>query len=256
MHPEPWQWLLLIASALLTGVSKTAVPGSGILVVTALAYAFEGRAAVGIMLPMLIMSDFFAVGWYWRDCQWDKLGKVVPGVLAGLVVGAVALWAVGRVNADRDILGTIIGALTLLMLMIHLLKSRLDARLAPTSPIGIAATGIFAGFATMVSNAAGPVMSVYMAAHKLPKKEFVGTLAWFFFILNVSKLPVYIYLTINNPANPIITTQSAVLAVCTLPALAIGAFAGKLVLPRISQKHFEAVVLVLAAVGSIKLLIG
>lgn len=256
MHIELWQWALLIVSALLTGISKTAIPGSGILSVTTLAFAFGGRQSVGILLPMLIISDIFAVSWYRQHAQWDKLVSVVPGVLTGLAVGATALWLVGGMQASRDILAMIIGGLTLLMLATHLLRSKLDERFAPTSPMGILGTGVFAGFATMVSNAAGPVMTIYMTAHKLPKKEMIGTLAWFFFILNLSKMPIYICLTLMNPREPIVTGHSLLLAACSAPALALGALTGKLVLPRIPQKQFEVAVLALAGVGAVKLLIG
>ncbi len=51
--------------------------------------------------------------------------------------------------------------------------------------------GIVAGFATTVANAAGPVMNLYLLSKKLPKEQFVATGAWFFFVLNLVKFPIY-----------------------------------------------------------------
>ena len=50
--------------------------------------------------------------------------------------------------------------------------------------------GLVAGFGTMVGNAAGPVMTIYLISRGLRKQEFIGTSAWFFFIVNLSKLPI------------------------------------------------------------------
>jgi uncharacterized membrane protein YfcA len=113
MHYELWQWAIGAGAAAFIGVSKTGVPGVGILVVPMLAYAFGGRPSVGIMLPMLIFADCFAVAWYRRHAQWDKLIKLLPWVVAGMVLGSTALWIVGEINTSKDILGIIIGILVL-----------------------------------------------------------------------------------------------------------------------------------------------
>ncbi|MDO8683692.1 MAG: sulfite exporter TauE/SafE family protein, partial [Armatimonadota bacterium] len=215
-----------------------------------------GLPSVGIMLPMLICGDVFAVAWYRRHAQWDKLIRLLPWVVAGMAVGAGALWMAGKSTSQKDILGIIIGIMTLAMLALYLVQDKLDERLAPKSKAGAASTGIAAGFATMVSNAAGPVMSIYMAAHKLSKKEFIGTLAWYFFILNLSKLPVYGVLSAINPRNPIVTLDSLLFNLIMAPLIIAGAFLGKWLLPRIPQKAFDTVVLVLAALSAVKLVVG
>lgn len=108
----------------------------------------------------------------------------------------------------------------------------------------------------MVSNAAGPVMQIYMAAHKMPKKQFMGTIAWYFFIINLSKLPVYVILSINNPKKPLITWESLKINLIVIPIILMGVFIGKWILPRISEKAFNNIVLILAGLAAIKLIIG
>lgn len=254
MDLEIWQWVLGAGAAVFVGISKTGIPGTGILIVPLLAYAFGGRPSVGIMLPMLIFADCFAVAWYRRHAQWDKILLLLPWVVVGLVIGTWALWATGA--SKSDVLGKIIGSIVLVMLALHLLRGRLGERLTPKSKIGTAGTGVVAGFTTMISNAAGPVMSIYFAAYNMPKKQFVGTSAWYFFILNLTKLPVFILLSLENPENPIITMGSLSFVGCMVPVILIGVFIGKWLLPRISQKAFDATVLTLAGAAAVKLLIG
>ncbi|MGQ9455032.1 MAG: sulfite exporter TauE/SafE family protein [Armatimonadota bacterium] len=229
------------------------LPGVGTPVVPLLAAAFGGRPSIGIMLPLLIMGDVFAVTWYRRHAQWNKLVGLLPWVVVGLVIGAVALQITGKTNTSRDVLGQIIGWLVLMMLALYFLQGRLGERFTPTSSIGVAATGVLAGFSTMVSNAAGPVMTIYLAAHKLPKNQFIGTIAWYFFIINLSKLPVYIVLSAINPLNPIVTRQSFVLNAALFPGILMGVYIGKWLLPRIPQKTFEGVLIILAAIAALKL---
>ena len=256
MHFDHTQWILGSVAAMLVGVSKTGLPGTGILVVPLLAAAFGSRPSVGIMLPMLIFADLFAVTWYRRHAQWDKLVGLIPWVVAGMASGAVALWAVGEAKSQLDILGKAIGVIVLVMLFLTIVQDRLDERLTPHSPAGVAFTGAAAGFTTMVSNAAGPVMTIYMTAHKLPKKQFVGTLAWYFFIFNLSKLPIYAVLTALNPAKPMMTAHSLLFNLMVCPVILLGVFAGKWLLPRIPQKLFDTTVLALAGIAAVKLVVG
>lgn len=251
-----WQWLVAGFAALLVGISKTAVPGVGILVVPVLASAFGGRPSIGIMLPMLIMGDVFAATWYRRHVQWDRLVGLLPWVIVGVCIGSVALWQSGRVSTRRDVLDVVIGGLIIVMIGVHCLQKVFGDRVAPKSYVGTAGTGVSAGFATTVSNAAGPIMQIYLMAHRLPKEQFMGTIAWYFFIINAAKMPVYIFLTLVNPRRPIITGSSLLFDLKLLPAILVGAFVGRWLLPRMSQKTFDTAILALAGVAAIRLLLG
>lgn len=256
MHLELWQWAMGAGAALLVGISKTGIPGVGILVVPLLAATFGGRPSIGIMLPMLIMGDIFAATWYRRHVQWHTLIGLLPWVVVGLAIGTVTLWKTGKMTGTRDLIGQMMGVLVLIMIAVYFLQKSLGERLTPKSKIGMAGTGVSAGFSTMVSNAAGPIMQIYLAAHRLPKNEFMGTIAWYFFTINLSKLPVYIVLSMLNPGNPIVTKSSAIFNLLIFPVIVVGVYIGKWILPRMSQKQFDVAVFALAAAGAIKLLIG
>ena len=256
MSLELWQWAMGAGAALLVGISKTGVPGVGILVVPLLAEAFEARPSIGIMLPMLIMGDIFAAAWYKRHVQWDKLIGLLPWVVVGLAIGTVTLQWTAKLPESKDVIGQMMGALVLIMIAVYFLQKFLGEKLTPKSKIGMAGTGVSAGFSTMVSNAAGPIMQIYLAAHRLPKEQFMGTIAWYFFTINLSKLPVYIVLSMINPNNPIVTKSSAIFNLLMFPVIVVGVYIGKWLLPRMSQKQFDVAVFILAAAGAVKLLFG
>lgn len=256
MHLELWQWVIGLSAALFVGISKTGVPGVGIVIVPLLAFGFGGRLSAGVMLPMLIMGDMFAVGWYRQHAQWDKLVGLLPWVYSGVAIGTVVLWKTGQSKSLKDPTDTIIGVLVLVMLVLHLLRNKLGEQFQPTSPMGVAGTGVAAGFSTTVSNAAGPVMQMYMSAHKLSKEAFMGTIAWYFFIVNLSKFPIYWILSRLMPQKPIVTADSLMFNLQIAPAIIVGVFIGKWLLPRIKQKSFQTIVIVLAAVGALNLIFG
>jgi uncharacterized membrane protein YfcA len=248
------QWMLGSVAALLIGFSKTGMPGAGILVVPLLAHAFGPRQSVGVMLPMLIFADVFAVIWYRRHAQWDKLIRLAPWVVVGMALGALALKLLGENPNGKADMGRLVGGLVLAMLAVHVGRKRWGDRLAPHSATGAGAVGMAAGFTTTASNAAGPVMSVYLQSMGMPKDQFLGTAAWFFFMVNLSKLPVFVLLTWSNPANPMITSGSLLHDAMLCPIILAGVFLGRWVLPRIRQELFDAAVLTLAGVAAVMLL--
>lgn len=252
----PEQWLLGALAALLVGFSKTGVPGVGILVVPLMAIVFQNRAAVGTTVLLLIFADLFAVYWYRRYTRWDKLLQLLPWVVVGMLAGAVTLFVVGEDAHGRDQINVWIGALVLVMLGVYLARLRWGDRLRPSSQIGLAATGGAAGFATTVSNAAGPIMSIYMTSLGLPKHEFMGTTAWYFFIFNVAKVPLYLIVMALAPARPLFTVEGLIFDACMLPAIVVGATAGRWALWRVPQGVFNGLALSVSAVAALRLLFG
>ena len=245
-----------LLAATLVGFSKTGVPGTGILVVPMMAWVFGGRASVGALLPMLICADIFAVLWYRQHCRWDKLMKLIPWVVCGLLAGGYVLILTGQKPGATDPLNRVIGILVLCMMGLHLLRMKLGDRIKPESSVGVALTGAVAGFSTTVSNAAGPVMSIYLTSTGLPKEELVGTQAWYFFIFNLSKIPIYIVVGMLSVGPPMISFDSLRFDAWMIPAIILGAFGGKLFLPHIRQKSFDVVILSLATIAAIKLILS
>ena len=91
MHLEMWQWALGALGAFLVGLSKTGLPGLGILNIAIFALAFPARESVGLVLLILICGDIVAVSSYRRDASWPHLLRLFPWAAAGIVAGYVAL---------------------------------------------------------------------------------------------------------------------------------------------------------------------
>jgi uncharacterized membrane protein YfcA len=239
-------WLLVGLCAFLVGVSKTGLPGLGILIVPLMAMALpqHARESTGIMLGMLILGDVFAATYYRHIAEWKHVLRLLPPALVGIVAG----WKAMDLVTDNQ-LKRIIGLIVLAMLAVHFWRTRLRAEDAPipTQWWFTGTLGFIAGVTTMMANAAGPVMVIYLLAMRLPKLAFVGTSAWFFFAVNWLKVPFSTQLALTTGA-------SVKLGLLMLPLIAVGAVAGIFLLHRLPQKAFNSLIQLLAAAAAIKLL--
>ncbi len=236
-------WLWGVLSALLTGFSKTSVPGSGILIVPLMAMVFPAKVSVGALLPMLVVGDVFAVAFYRRHAQWNKLWGLFPAVTAGM---GLATWALLHVTDTT--MKPILGWMVLILIGLELIRRRAQWDHVPHHWAFVVTMGFLAGFATTMGNVAGPIMTVYLLSRGMEKNAFIGTGAWYFLIVNVAKLPIYGSLHM-------ITAATLHFNLLMLPAIILGALAGKWILPRIPQRLFTSTVLVLAAVAAVKLIL-
>lgn len=254
IHFEPWQWALLILGSVFVGLSKTGVPGLSVLFVALFTHVFSAhgaaRAATGVVLPLLIVGDLFAVGSYRKHLVWSHLWRLFPWTITGVALGWFALGKINDLWSAR-----LIGLILLGMLGFHLWRKRpadsakqKDETLAHASWWLAALTGILAGFCTMVANAAGPVMSIYLLAMRLPKLEFMGTAAVFFLLLNWFKIPFMLNLGMINAA-------SFQLNLWLAPAVVVGALLGRWLGGKISQRWFETATLILTALAAGKLIL-
>lgn len=241
------QWVGLVVGALLVGLSKGGVAGLGVLVAAVAANVLPAKAASGFVLPLLIAGDLVGLKMFHRHADWSQLWRLFPWTAAGVLVG---YFTMGRIDDEQARL--LIGALIVAMVAGHL-ESRRRARdggsktpppdwLAPLA-------GLLAGFTTLVANAAGPVMIVYLLAMRLPKLQFLGTAAWFFCLLNLAKVPFMVKLGLIDSGS---LATNAVL----VPVVVLGALAGQWLVHRLDQKRFEMIALVLSLVAGVNLLIS
>ncbi len=237
-------WATVALCAIMVGISKTGIPGLGILVVPLMALVLPTRQSTGILLGILILADLFAIVYHRRNARWHHVLHLLPPALAGIVIGYFGL----KVVNDQQ-LKPIIGAIVLLMLGINYWRTSSKGKDAPipTQWWFAAMLGFMAGITTMMANAAGPVMIIYLLAMRLPKTEFVGTAAWFFFVINWLKVPFSANLEL-------MTAASVRLDLMMLPFIATGAMMGIFFLKRIPQKAFIAIVQILAIAAALKLI--
>jgi uncharacterized membrane protein YfcA len=247
MITDPFQWLCAVLGALMVGISKAGIMGLSLLSVALFAHVFPStKQASGLILPLLIFGDCVAVLSYRTHTQWRYVWKLLPWTAAGVVLGYFALGHISDRTA-RTMIGVIIVFLCAMGYWRRYMKT-------PASGTGhwhwtlAAALGVTAGFVTLVANAAGPLMAIYLVAMRLPKMQFVGTAAVFFMVLNLFKVPFMVDLGL-------ITAPSFVLNLMLAPAVLLGAFAGRWLLIHINQRLFENLVLALSAIAGVLLIV-
>lgn len=245
-----WEFVALAAAAALVGFSKTAVSGANTVSLAVFAAVLPARESTGVLLPILIVGDTIAVLTYRRHAHWPTLWRLFPAVAGGVVVGTVFM-----VWADDGAVRVSIGSILLLMAGVTIwrrrhppeeddppetasLKGRVKAR----------SYGVLGGFTTMVANAGGPVMSLYLLSAGFRKLGFLGTSAWFFLIVNTAKVPFSVGLGLIDLDSLLL---DALLVLFVLP----GAVLGKLCVDRIDQRVFERLVIGATVLGGLQLLL-
>jgi uncharacterized protein len=233
-HLATWQWLLGIFSAFMIGVAKTGAPGVGTMIAPLMVLTVgDARFATAWTLPILSTADVFAVAYWRRQAETRQLFSLIPWVLVGIAGAAAAL------SLDEAAIRKIIGVIIVGMLAIYLWR-----RFSPTPQVAgnPAFYGICTGFASTLANAAGPVMNIYLLSRKLPKEKFVATGAWFFFVVNLLKAPVYAW-------HGLYSRESLTFDLLMVPAVLVGALAGRWLIRNIDQSMFEVLVIGLTAIS-------
>lgn len=239
------QWIIAILGATMIGFSKTGVPGSGIIIAPLMASAIAAKASTGFTLPMLAMADVLAILYWRRHVNWGHLGRLLPWTFAGVIVGYFLMDHI----SDKQ-LKVIMGVLILFFLgMSWLREKNIEDNRIPNHWFFAALMGMMAGSTSMMANAAGPVMVIYLMAMRLPKNEFIGTRAWFFWILNLSKMPF-------SSKLGFITQTSLLTNVALIPCILMGGFLGIALVNRIPQKAFTSVVKGLTVIAAIYLCVS
>jgi uncharacterized membrane protein YfcA len=242
LNYHAWQWFLAVLGSMLVGVAKTGITGLSLLFVSMFAAVMPPKRATGLVLPLLMVGDLYAYLSYRKHAQWRHIGRLFPWAGSGVVIGYLAL---GRMN-DRqagNAIGGIIMGLALLYIYRRFRPGGLEGRHGGWFGPFI---GVLAGFTTLVANASGPLMVIYLLSMRLPKMEYMGTMAVFFMILNFFKLPFMIALGL-------VTRESLIFNLALTPAVLIGAWFGKWLLKRMNQQVFDNIALGLSLIAGARM---
>lgn len=247
-------------SAVLLGIAKTGVPGIGMFGALLMIMAFPGHEmfAAGAVVPLLLVGDFTAVHYYRKDTKWPILGRLFAPLAAGLLAGTVLLCFM----TNRDFRLSV-GILVTAILCFEILRERMRwDRLAKSRFFGYLC-GVLTGLTTMLGNAAGPVLTAYFASQKLSKTDFMGTNAVTCLLMNLSKLPLLLLVTVlkagmgGNPADTqIITPTTFYLTLMFFPWLILGLIIGRKVFTFIPERYFVPLVMSLNFAAAVQILIS
>jgi len=233
-------WILIILSAFIIGLSKAGLKGIDMMNVTIMAIVFGGKASTGIVLPLLCAADVMAVIYYHRHAQWNHFWKLVPWMAAGILLGVY----VGKDLDEalfRKIMAVIIILTVALMLVLELRKNIT----IPTNKTFVAGMGLISGFATMIGNLAGAFSNIYFLALRMVKNDFIGTAAWVFLVMNFFKLPFQVFYWKN------ITAASLTTDLYLIPVLVAGFWAGIKIVSVMKNDNYRKVVIILTIIGAV-----
>lgn len=239
-------WVLLVVAALGIGITKSGFSGVSLVHVLVFAHVFGAKASTGVVLPMLIAGDLMAMWIYGKDADWSYVRRMMPPALVGVLAG---WWLMHRL--DETYYRPLIGGIILLLAALQILRMVKDEWFThvPHSTAFAWGMGVLVGVTTMLANAAGPVFGLFLLAIGLPKREFVGTAAWFFLLLNVAKLPFSWNLGLIQPS-------TLMLNVVLLPVIALGLWFGRWIIHRIPQRAFDIAILCFSGGAAMHMLLS
>lgn len=228
--------------ALIVGISKASVGGLGLLASVLFANVMPAKESTAAVLLVLICGDVFACYAYRHHVEWRTIARLAPSVVLGVVAGA---WFLGA--SSDAVVRRAIGVVVLVMCALQVLLSRRPKpdRLPHSATWGAGAT---AGFTSMVANAGGAPMAIYLLNMHISVQRYIGTTAWFFFALNVFKLPFSIHLGLLH-------ADRAVSLLWYVPLVALGSWIGRRLVSRISMRTFQWLTLAAASIGGLNLLL-
>ena len=208
------------------------------------ALIFGARDATGVLLPLLIVGDVCAVCYFGKQAQWIHIQRLLPPTVLGVIVGWLMMKQLPE-STFKPLVGSII--MSLISLQITRMWRPKWFENVPHQKWFAASLGILVGITTMLANAAGPVMALYLLAVSLPKWELVGTSAWFFLVINVFKVPFSYNMGL-------ITFETLTINALFAPAVLPGMWLGRWLIQRIPQRVFDSLLLLLTGIFALRLI--
>lgn len=247
-------WGFVALAVVVQGISKSGFAGgAGILSLPLMMLVMPVDKVAATMLPILILCDFNALYHHWHNKIWAKVMEIYLPSIAGIVAGAAVWWWVGQkgVEAWSGPIKRFAGVIAIVFALYIALREvsmawvarhRFGQRAAVTA-------GVAAGFTSTIAHAAGPIVSLYLFSQHLGKTLFVGTVAWTFTLINLTKLPFYI-------ATGLLQFNVLRFDLLLVPLVPFGSYLGHWMHHRVNERWFNWTIMVLTLIAGIQLLLN
>jgi len=223
---EPYFYIVTIPAVLLMGISKSGFgAGFGSLAVPMMALAVSVPQAAAILMPVLLVMDILGMAAFRKDFDLKLLGFLLPWGLVGIGVGTLLFKLL-----NAHVVAGLVGVFTLLFLAQRVVFPPKPNSPPPPKWLGAILTAT-SGFTSFIAHAGGPPINAYVIPMRLSPVHFTATMAFFFFVMNLSKWIPYAWLGLLDWRN---MATSLVL----LPIAPIGVWVGVWLARRISQRLF------------------
>lgn len=230
---------------LLIGVAKGGLGGLiGTLATPLMALVIPPNQAVGLVLPMLIFADIFAVITYWKRWNTRLVFLLLPGGVAGVTIGTYFIK-----HASTELWRNVLAAIVFIFTLYKILEKSIMRWLTYNGKDwhGLLA-GIIAGFSSTLANAGGPPIAIYLLLQKLPPIEFNASSVLFFAILNWIKVPYYAYAQLFN-------FHQLMKILWLMPIIPLGVALGRWLTDKINHIWFERLIIILLLASGFILLL-
>ena len=234
--------LVIALLGFMIGLAKGGFGGLGALLTPILALVLPVALAVGVLLPMLMVGDAFALYMYWKEWDLALVKRMLPAGILGALAGTFLLsWL------SPDGLRIVLGIFVLLLVAYRFVSDRIQAMRYEPKPWHAPAAGALAGLASGMFNNGGPAFSSYLLLQKLKARPFIATSAIYFALLNLIKVPGFLYTGVLDV--PLLFSLWWV-----FPFIPLGIWVARITLTRLSPSTFEGVIVVLLIFSSLWLL--
>lgn len=250
--PPALFWSFVGLAIVVQGISKSGFAGgAGILALPLMMLVMPVDKVAATLLPLLILCDMNAIYHHRHNKDWGPIRKIALPCFIGIVLGALVWWKIGEEGVDRygRHIKVFVGVIAILFALYIAMKEAALHWVERYTPGRKSAwlTGISAGFCSTIAHAAGPIVGLYMFAQGMGKSLFVGTTAWTFTLINVTKLPFYMGVGL-------IRQDVLLFDLVLVPLIPIGSFLGHWMHHRVPETVFNRVILVLTVLAAIQLL--
>jgi uncharacterized protein len=236
---------VLAVTAFLVGMRRGGVNGAAVLAVIILASHFPGTSAVGIGVLIFLYADVQATVLLFRNVDWKVLWKLLGPTVVGLGVAALIGNRLPSVVFEWVLFGIILCAYVGMVLQ-RARRYRDAGRRLPGWVTPLA--GFLSGFTSMIGNLASVFVAVYFAATGTLKAQFIATSVWFFFAMNLIKLPVHIW------GWKTLTAEMLPGTLVLIPVVTLGIWSGRIIVRRMSETTYWQFVIVVAGAAVLRYL--
>lgn len=233
-------FIILLVAGLITGFSKFSIGGMGLLILPVIMIVFPGPEALGILIPIYVVTDLMAVVAYRAKIAWSVLFRILPLAFIGVFLGGLLL-----IGIDDEKFKLMLGAIIIGIILLGVWLDFYPASFM-RHPGAAYAAGLATGFISFIANAAGPILSLFLVEQKLSKESYVSTRAWAFMMINVLKLLTLYPLGLVN-------WDTVKISALCLPGLLVGSVIGYFVLRRLNLMQFKWLIRIMAVIAAIKL---
>jgi len=229
-------WFLAVLAVLAVSISKAGFGGAmGSLSVPILIFILPPKQALGVLLPLFLVTDVWVV-YIWRN----MLEKRILLVMCTFgIIGQIVGWLLFDYLNDQILTG-LIGSIALITAFNYawrrirpMNKTSVEIAISVSKRIfqrGAMWCGL-SGISSFVSLSGGIPAQIFLLPHGLARQSFVGTLCVYFFVINIVKIPFYIEIGIFSEA-------TFTISLWLLLVIPIGVFIGKTLNTLLSDKIF------------------